>query len=95
MIDLELLIVVDGVKHHIHEVRPADFVALERHFKISVPELGGRISFDHMCFLAWRALRRVGVDVGEYEAFVDRIDTVEPIVDDAPFAPDDGPSPGS
>lgn len=94
MIDFELLIVVDGVKHHVHEVRPADFVALERQFKISVPELGGRLTFDHMCFLGWRALRRDGVDVGEYEPFLDRIDMVEPATE-PPFVPDDAPSPGS
>ena len=93
MIDLELLVVVDGVKHTVREIRPADFVALERHMKISVPELGGRLTFDHLCFLAWRSLRRGGVDVGEYEAFIDRIDMVEPAVD-PPFVPDDGPSPG-
>lgn len=92
MIDLALVVIVDGEKHEIDEVRPADFVALERHMRISVPELGGKLTFDHLCFLCWRALRRRGVDVGEYEAFLDRIDMVEPAP--VPFDPADGPSAG-
>lgn len=94
MIDLELIVVLDGVKHHVREARPADFVALERQFKISIPELGGRLTFDHMCFLSWRLLRRAGVEVGEYEPFLERIDMVEPATE-SPFVPDADPSPDS
>lgn len=92
MIDLRLTIVLDGEKFTVEEIRPADFVALERHMRVSVPELGGRLTFDHLCFLCWRGLRRQGVDVGEYEPFLDRIDMVEPAPD--PFVQGDAPSPG-
>ena len=90
MIDLSLIIVIDGEKHTVDDVRPVDFVALERHMKISIPQMRGEINFDQMCFLCWRVLRRRGVAVGEYDEFLERIDMIEP--EATPFAPVDTPS---
>lgn len=94
MIDLELVVVFDGEKIPVDDVKVSDFVALERHYQISLPSLGGQLKFEHMCFLAWRSLRRKRADTGEYgDEFLERIDDITPAA--APFVPDDDPSPGS
>lgn len=94
MIDLELVAVFDGEKIPLDDVKVSDFVALERHFQLSLPTLGGQLKFEHMCFLAWRVLRRKRGDIAEYgDEFLERIDDITPVA--APFVPDDDLSRGS
>lgn len=95
MIDLEIVVVFDGEKVTLSEVKPADFVHLERHFGLSLPKLGGELTFEQLCYVAWRQLRRHRGDVGDFnDEFLERIDNIEPAAAPAPFVPADGPSPG-
>jgi hypothetical protein len=93
MIDLELLVVFDGEKVLVNEIKPADFVHLERHFNVPLPNLKGQLGFEHMCFLTWRFLRRRLEGIGGFDDdFLERIDDVSPVT--TPFVPGDDPSPG-
>lgn len=92
MIDLSLTIVFDGQKLEVDEIKASDLVALERTYHVSVPEMGGRFSFEHLCYLCWRVLRRHGTVSGEFDDdFLDRIENIEGKAD--PFGLGDDPSP--
>jgi len=93
MIDLDLLVTFEGEKIVVDGLKPADFVHLERHFGVPLPDLKGKLAFEHMCYLAWRQIRRRRGDVGEFDdEFLERIDDIEPVT--RPFEAGDDPSPG-
>lgn len=95
MIDLQLLVVFDGEKIHLTDVKPSDLVALERHFAVALPRLTS-FTFEQCCFLVWRRLLRDSrIDgVAFDDEFLDRIENLEQA--DSPFVePTADPSPTS
>lgn len=95
MIDLNIRVVYQGEKFEVGDVKGSDIVALERHFGLAFPGLKA-FTFEHACFLVWRAMRRDGRitdDVAFGDAFLDDVEDMEQA--DAPFAgPPDPASPG-
>lgn len=62
---------------------PGDIVRFERHFGVAAAELGSSMRLEHMYFIAWAGLKRLGVEGDDFEAFLDTVGTSEA----APLAP--------
>lgn len=62
---------------------PGDIVRFERHFGVSAGDLGANTRLEHMFYLVWLALVRLGHESGDFESFLDVVGTSE----EAPLAP--------
>jgi hypothetical protein len=79
VIDLELLVIFDGEKIHLTDVKPSDLVAIERHFKTSLPKMTD-FTFEQCCYLVWRRLvkdGRIPNTLPFDDDFLDRIESLE------------------
>lgn len=86
-------VTVDG---EAHEVTPTagDLVRLEREFGIAASSLTPESTrVEWVMFLAFHALRRKGIEVGTFDDFLDRADTVTGDDDSNPSTPLPLPSP--
>jgi len=93
-IKIDFTLELDGVEHA-GVIRLVDAVAIERHFNVSLTENDPRNwSFDHMLYGAHHALKRAGVEVADYDAFLARLDGFD-MPDDEEAAPDPKESEGS
>ena len=86
---MQIRVKYDGTNFELPDYGPSDFVAFERHFKVSAaalsPDEGDKSSvmFEWICFLVYRGLKRIGAlsaddSVGGFtDAFIDRITELE------------------
>jgi hypothetical protein len=84
-----LTIVYDGKTYTVSRVPFSDLVALERHFDLAAAAMGTGLRLEHLAFLAWRSLRRLGhipPNAAFDEAFTDKIDDLTPEVEEPPLA---------
>lgn len=56
---------------------PADIVAFESKFDMSVAKLQDNIRFTHIFFLAWHIAHRTKATALDFEAWLETVDTVE------------------
>jgi hypothetical protein len=87
--------VVDAV------AKPKDIVAFERQYGQSMAAFGDASKpppLEWLFYLAWSPLHRLRVEPRAFDEFLDSVDDVEPVEDEAvdptPPTPSDGPSPG-
>ena len=102
--DATVSVVYEGTRHKIEKFGPSDLVAFERHFQLpatvfQTDEDGkSEARFEWICFLAYRALRRMGViekDVQYDDDFLDKIEEIdtEQNEEDGPDPTDPAPKP--
>lgn len=56
---------------------PADIVAFESHFNISVAKLQSEFRMTHLFWLGWHVEKRTKATTLEFDAWLDTIDLVE------------------
>lgn len=56
---------------------PADIVAFESHFSLSVAKLQSEIRLTHVFYLGWHSEKRTKATDLEFEAWLETIDIVE------------------
>lgn len=86
MLKITIKITLNGVEYTV-TAGVSEFVAFERQFNMPITALaGGATRFEWLVFLSHKALQRAGVDVPaafDDAAFLDSIDSLEPVVDEA------------
>ena len=60
----------------------ADQVAFEREFDRSIAELASNFRITDVCWLAWHGLKRAGGNVGDFDVWIENVDTVEAAEDE-------------
>lgn len=66
----------DGTEKSV-AANPADIVAFESHFNISVAKLQSEFRMTHLFWLGWHVEKRTKATTLEFEAWLDTIDIVE------------------
>lgn len=101
---MQIRVKYDGQDFDLPDYGPSDFVAFERHFKVSAaalsPEEGDKnsVMFEWICFLVYRGLKRIDAlkaedAVGGFtEAFIDRLSDL--VFEDEDDADEAEPKPG-
>jgi hypothetical protein len=76
---------VDGTVHEIR-VLPLDIVRMERHYGVGLAKLAnnGDMLTEHVMFMAWSALTRLGIWSGDLESFIEQVAEIP----DPPAGPD-------
>lgn len=59
-----------------------DQVAYEREFDRSIAELASNFRITDICWLAWHGLKRADGSVGDFDEWIDTVDTVEAVDDE-------------
>lgn len=70
---MKLIITLDGVAHEL-TAKPGDLVRFERQFDVAASSLDENARLEHVFFIAWCAMKRVGSFTGEFEDFIDLAD---------------------
>ncbi len=82
MIKIELKIeYVDGTTRSL-SVRPITQVAFERHWKKGLAALGEDTHVEHLYWLAWDSLRKLGEKPVEFDPWLDTINAVDVVNQD-------------
>jgi hypothetical protein len=66
----------DGTEKAV-SANPADIVAFESHFNLSVARLQSEIRLTHVFYLGWHVEKRTKATDLEFEAWLETIDVVE------------------
>jgi hypothetical protein len=67
----------DGTSKDV-QVNAPDIIAFERKFEISLDKLE---SYEHLCFLGWRAVLRTGLTTADFDTWTNTIEAVEFVAD--------------
>ena len=59
-----------------------DMVAFERAYKVPATIIGRGAHVEHLLFMAWTALRRLGQEAADFDPFIDLVKSIEPIAGD-------------
>jgi hypothetical protein len=75
--------------------RPRDIVQFERQYRTSFLTLNAASPLEWLYFLAWSPLHRAGQDPRAFDEFMDAVDSIETVDEDAPAPLEPGASDGS
>jgi len=76
-INLQILYSDDTTKDV--SANPADIVAFEAHFDLSIAKLQENIRLTHLFFLAWHVEKRTGATTAEFEKWLESVEGVEAV----------------
>lgn len=88
MIDLTLTVTLQDGETFTVRPKLSTFVKFERQYKTSVTTAfaSDNVSLEHLTWVAWEQARRDGVAVPPFETFVEKLDDIDPAVEQVPLA---------
>jgi hypothetical protein len=78
----ELKVTMNNGKEYIVKVTPRVEVNVELHFKIGLPSIQNDPHAEHVYYLGWAAMVVAKMYHSDFDAFLDELDDVDPIVEE-------------
>lgn len=76
---MEVVVRLTGDRSETARVVPRDLVAFERHYSCSFLKVAQSMTFEQTLYLAHRALRRTQKFTGDFEAFIDEVESFDDV----------------